>query len=146
MDGLHLTGDLLGCDAARAEMTDPAALRTACLAAVAAAGLVQVGELFHRFPAPGGVTGVVLLAESHVAVHTWPEIGAVTLDVYVCNVGADNSARAETLFAPTRLMLRNGSPGAVATPFPADWGVKGYTWGPGVAVWRGGGGFRSANQ
>jgi len=99
MDGLHLTGDLLGCDPARAEMTDPAALRTACLAAVAAAGLVQVGELFHRFPAPGGVTGVVLLAESHVAVHTWPEIGAVTLDVYVCNVGADNSARAETLFA-----------------------------------------------
>src|SRR5205085_4952819 len=99
MDGLHLTGDLLGCDPALAEMTDPAALRTACLAAVSAAGLVQVGELFHRFPAPGGVTGVVLLAESHLAVHTWPEIGAVTLDVYVCNVGADNSARAESLLA-----------------------------------------------
>jgi len=62
-----------------------------------------VGELFHRFApaapdrAPGGVTGVVLLAESHLAVHTWPELGAVTLDVYVCNFGADNSARARAL-------------------------------------------------
>jgi S-adenosylmethionine/arginine decarboxylase-like enzyme len=42
----------------------------------------------------GGVTGVVLLAESHLAVHTWPELGAVTLDVYVCNRAADHSARA----------------------------------------------------
>ena len=65
-------------------------------------GLTAVAELFHRFApaapgAPAGVTGVVLLAESHVAVHTWPEQGAVTLDVYVCNFGADNSARAEQL-------------------------------------------------
>ena len=43
--------------------------------------------------------GVVLLAESHVAVHTWPELGAATLDVYVCNFGADNSRRAEALLA-----------------------------------------------
>jgi S-adenosylmethionine/arginine decarboxylase-like enzyme len=70
-----------------------------CLAQVHAAGLHPVGELFHRFPAPGGITGVVLLAESHLAVHTWPELAAVTLDVYVCNLGADNSARAESLLA-----------------------------------------------
>ena len=87
------------------------------LAAVAGAGLTAVGELFHRFPgAPGaapdqgGATGVVLLAESHVAVHTWPELHAVTLDVYVCNFGADNTARAHTLmtqleacFSPGRI-------------------------------------------
>jgi len=99
MDGLHLTADLSGCDGACAAMTDPASLRAACLAAVRAAALTPVGELFHRFPRPGGVTGVVLLAESHVAVHTWPELRAATLDVYVCNLGADNSARAETLLA-----------------------------------------------
>ena|SRR5438132_6860272 len=99
MDGLHLTADLRGCDAGRPVMSDPAALRALCLAAVASARLQPVGELFHRFPSPGGVTGVVLLAESHVAVHTWPEIGAVTLDVYVCNLGADNSRRAESLLA-----------------------------------------------
>ena len=82
-----------------------------------AAGLQPVGELFHRFAAapgasagaPVGITGVVLLAESHLAVHTWPEIACVTLDVYVCNLGADNSARAHALldslidaFAPAR--------------------------------------------
>ncbi len=99
MHGLHLTADLHGVSPALAALTDADALRHCCLAAVAASGLVPVGELFHRFaPAgdgmqPSGVTGVVLLAESHLAVHTWPELGAVTLDAYVCNFGADNSAR-----------------------------------------------------
>ena len=102
MQGLHLTADLHGCATDRAALTDPQALRTLCLASVAAAGLTPVGELFHRFApavpgAPAGVTGVVLLAESHVAVHTWPELGAVTLDVYVCNYGADNTHKAHAL-------------------------------------------------
>ena len=103
MQGLHLTADLAGCAAQAPAMTDPAALRAACLEAVSASGLRAVGELFHRFsplpgsPQPAGVTGVVLLAESHLAIHTWPERGVVTLDVYVCNLGADHSAKAETL-------------------------------------------------
>ena len=111
MRGLHLTADLRGCALARPLMTNPAALRSICLEAVAAVGLRPVGELFHRFTraavgadasdatAPAGITGVVLLAESHLAVHTWPELEAATIDVYVCNFGADNSARAETLLA-----------------------------------------------
>ena len=104
MQGLHLTADLRGCDPALSLMTDPAALRQRCVAAVAEAGLGAVAELFHRFsPAvagePSGITGVVLLAESHLAIHTWPELGGVTLDVYVCNYGADNSAKAERLMA-----------------------------------------------
>ena len=44
-----------------------------------------------------GVTGSLLLAESHLAIHTWPEFGAVTLDVYVCNFMGDNSAKATAL-------------------------------------------------
>lgn len=100
MEGLHLTADLRHCGHPQhAIFRDPDTLRDTCLAAVAAAGLQAVGTLFHRFPAPGGVTGVVLLAESHLAVHTWPELAAVTLDVYVCNLQADNSARAEHLLA-----------------------------------------------
>ena len=107
MQGLHLTADLRDCPVARPVMTEPEALRTLCLAAVRTAGLSAVGELFHRFAAapganavePVGITGVVLLAESHMAVHTWPEIAAVTLDVYVCNLGTDNSARAHALLA-----------------------------------------------
>ena len=39
-----------------------------------------------------------MLAESHLAVHTWPELRAVTLDVYVCNVNQDNGARAKLLY------------------------------------------------
>ena len=105
MRGLHLTADLRGCAAASAVMTTTAALRAACIDAVAAAGLTPVGELYHPFAATNaagaaaGITGVVLLAESHLAVHTWPELGAATLDVYVCNLGADNSRRAEALLA-----------------------------------------------
>lgn len=129
MQGLHLTADLHGCAGDHAALTDALALRRLCLDSVAAAGLTPVGELFHRFePAapgvPAGVTAVVLLAESHVAVHTWPEQRAVTLDVYVCNFGADNSARARQLlgalagaFAPAHVEaheLVRGSPGAPA--------------------------------
>jgi S-adenosylmethionine decarboxylase len=97
MQGLHLTADLSECPRDHAALTAPEALRELCLDAVSRAGLRPVGELFHRFAPGAGVTGVVLLAESHLAVHTWPELGAVTLDAYVCNFGADNSARAHTL-------------------------------------------------
>jgi S-adenosylmethionine decarboxylase proenzyme len=104
MDGLHLTADLGGCEPGAAWMREPEALRRVCRAAVEASGLSPVGELFHRFEAApdgsaGGVTGVVLLAESHLAVHTWPESGVVTLDAFVCNHSADNGARAEALIA-----------------------------------------------
>ena len=99
MQGLHLTADLHGCNADQPAFTDTAALRALCLQAVQRHGLSAVGELFHRFDTGGGVTGVVLLAESHLAVHTWPELRAVTIDVYVCNYSADNSGRAEALLA-----------------------------------------------
>jgi S-adenosylmethionine decarboxylase proenzyme len=99
MQGLHLTADLSGCPTDAAAFTDADALRSLCVGAVRASGLQPVGELFHRFAEGGGVTGVVLLAESHVAVHTWPELAAVTIDVYVCNFSGDNTARAQTLLA-----------------------------------------------
>ncbi|MBV7457821.1 S-adenosylmethionine decarboxylase [Acidovorax sp. sif1233] len=112
MQGLHLTADLHGCRCAPVWLLDAAALGQACGDAVRAAGLQPVGQLFHGFPAtahgPGGVTATVLLAESHLCVHTWPEQQAVTLDVYVCNFGADHSGKARALlealvalFAPT---------------------------------------------
>ena len=77
--------------------------------------------ILGAFTVHSGVTGVVLLAESHLAVHTWPEIAAVTLDVYVCNYGSDNSARARDLFdalraaflpsgAKTHALQRGGPP------------------------------------
>jgi S-adenosylmethionine decarboxylase proenzyme len=102
MQGLHLIADLRRCAGAVA-LDDLPALRALCRDAVAAAGLQAVGELFHPFAdeegRPQGVTGVVLLVESHLAVHTWPELGGVTADVYVCNASADHSTRAEAVLA-----------------------------------------------
>ena len=103
MHGLHLTADLHHCRCAPLWLTDARELGQHCLNAVNSAGLQAVGELFHTFPAtahgPGGVTATVLLAESHLCVHTWPEQMAVTLDVYVCNFGGDHSAKAHALLA-----------------------------------------------
>lgn len=97
--GLHLTADLSGCCAEKVSlMRDADGLRALCLAAVATAGLRTVGERFHRFEeAGGGVTGTVLLAESHLALHTWPEDLSLTLDVFVCNRSGDHSARAQSV-------------------------------------------------
>jgi len=102
MQGLHLTADLAGCRQNLSLMTDVDTLRSTCLDLVHASGLTVVGELFHAFPGltageSGGITGTVLLAESHLALHTWPEQQAVTLDVYVCNFSTDNSSKATLL-------------------------------------------------
>lgn len=101
MQGLHLTADLSHCRCDAAWLTDAERLLAWCARAVAAAGLQPVNQLAHSFPAtrqgPGGVTATVLLAESHLCVHTWPEQTAVTVDVYVCNFGADHSHKAHHL-------------------------------------------------
>ena len=56
----------------------------------------------------GGATGAVVLAESHLAIHTWPERAEATLDIYVCNVTADNSRKAERLYAELLAALKPG--------------------------------------
>lgn len=103
MQGLHLTADLHGCACAPAWLCDATLLGERCVQAVNASGLRAVAHLFHSFPAtshgPGGVTATVLLAESHLCVHTWPEECAVTLDVYVCNFGGDHTVKAHALMA-----------------------------------------------
>ncbi|MCK6429432.1 MAG: polyamine aminopropyltransferase [Burkholderiaceae bacterium] len=102
MQGLHLTGDLFECGCSAAFLTDLEKLSTLCRDATLRAGLTIVDEKYHVFPdwqgQPGGITGTVLLAESHLAIHTWPERRGVTLDVYVCNFTGDNSGKAQQLF------------------------------------------------
>ena len=98
MDGIHLLGEWYGCPADTPEFTRAQSLRDACRKAVEAAGLTIVGDNFFQFE-PQGVTGTVLLAESHLAIHTWPEYGFVTVDVYVCNLATDNSDKAKHLFS-----------------------------------------------
>ncbi|MCH2222284.1 MAG: adenosylmethionine decarboxylase, partial [Dechloromonas sp.] len=103
MNGLHLIADLHDCHCTPSLLLDAPELEIYCVSACQRHGLTVVGRLFHAFQntdgQAAGVTGTVVLAESHLAIHTWPEIGAVTLDVYVCNFSGDNSARAQALFA-----------------------------------------------
>lgn len=112
MQGLHLTADLRRCTCVPAWLTDAARLMAFCTQAVQDAGLQTVAQLFHTFPAtehgPGGVTATVLLAESHLCVHTWPEQAGVTLDVYVCNFGSDHSAKAHALMQALTALFAPG--------------------------------------
>ena len=112
MQGLHLTADLSHCQCETHWLTEADQLLAACVQAVQAAGLQAVNQLAHSFPAsadgPGGVTATVLLAESHLCVHTWPEKAAVTLDVYVCNFGGDHSAKAQALMDALLVLFQPG--------------------------------------
>lgn len=114
MQGLHLTADLYQCTGDLSIFVDENALAALCRQQTELSGLTIVGDKWVTFPEyqgePGGVTGAVLLAESHLAIHTWPERGGVTLDVYVCNFSDDNSGKAQQLldgiiaaFNPTQI-------------------------------------------
>ena len=65
-------------------------------------GYLLLGVLFGLWlgavPGLGGVTGMVVLAESHMSIHTWPEKRYVTVDVYVCSYTQDNRPRARQLY------------------------------------------------
>lgn len=102
MKGLHIIADLYNCPKGDYLVSAPK-LRQLCIDACQNAGLTVLGEHFYQFAGfdqiqAGGATGAVVLAESHLAIHTWPERDGATLDVYVCNVSADNSGRAEKLY------------------------------------------------
>jgi spermidine synthase len=93
LDGIHVVANLYRCRKGAQYLTNVALLRQSCIDSINKSGLTALGELFHQFYG-GGVTGAVVLAESHLAIHTWPELRGVTLDVYVCNYSQDNSAKA----------------------------------------------------
>ncbi|MEM8825256.1 MAG: adenosylmethionine decarboxylase [Pseudomonadota bacterium] len=77
MIGQHLLLDQWGGD------LDPTRLEQAMRAAADAAGATILSGHFHPFDG-GGVTGVLLLAESHITVHTWPEHGLAAFDLFLC--------------------------------------------------------------
>jgi spermidine synthase/S-adenosylmethionine decarboxylase len=130
MHGLHLIADLHECRCATRLLSDANALRELCLDVCSTPGLSVVGQVFHQFGSaaqPAGATGAVVLAESHLAVHTWPELGAVTLDLYVCNFSQDNSAAARAAcerliaaFSPLRLVRQELLRGMPLVNFPAQ--------------------------
>ena len=75
--------DASGCSSDA--LTDPAILRALFDGIINDLDLHHVTEpQFHVFPPPGGITGFVILSESHLACHTYPEHGVITINVYCC--------------------------------------------------------------
>ncbi len=79
--GKHCILELYGCDSAR--LDDEAFLRDTITAAAKRAGATLLNLITHAFE-PQGVTGLALLAESHISIHTWPESGYAAVDVFTC--------------------------------------------------------------
>jgi S-adenosylmethionine decarboxylase proenzyme len=63
-------------------------IRSLMLEAATRSGATVVGDIFHHF-SPQGVTGVVVVAESHLAIHTWPEFGYASVDIFTCGTRVD---------------------------------------------------------
>lgn len=82
--GRHLILDFWGCDAR--VLGDVAILEEALVRAATAADAHVVKRVMHAF-LPHGVTGMLLLAESHLSIHTWPEEGYAAIDFYTCGPG-----------------------------------------------------------
>jgi S-adenosylmethionine decarboxylase len=80
--GTHVLADLSGIDAEKLRSCE--ALERLLRAAAEAAHAHVLHSHFHGFGEGQGVTGVVLLAESHISIHTWPECGFAAADIFMC--------------------------------------------------------------
>ncbi len=79
--GRHLLAELTGCDPAR--LSDLEHVTAAMLKAAELAGATIITHNFHHF-SPLGVSGAVIIAESHLAIHTWPEYRFAAVDLFTC--------------------------------------------------------------
>ena len=79
--GLHILADLYGVDADKIDHVED--VKELLEGAVKYANLSKLSSHFHQFY-PHGATGVILLEESHISIHTWPEHGYAAIDVYTC--------------------------------------------------------------
>jgi S-adenosylmethionine decarboxylase len=104
-DGRHLIADLHGCFG----LDDVARIERALRAAVAAAGANLLDLRLHHFGPGHGVTGMALLAESHISIHTWPEHGYAALDCFLCGRRHDLDAALAAVvgeFSPDRVQTQ----------------------------------------
>lgn len=92
--GYHLILELEGCPGA--VLNDPDAVSRIMIEAVDASGATMIRPFFHQF-APQGVSGVVIISESHFSVHTWPEYGYAAVDIFTCGDQIDMDMAAEKL-------------------------------------------------
>lgn len=97
--GSHLILELYSCPAAL--LDDPRHVAQVMTSAVEASGATMIKPFFHQF-APQGVSGVIIISESHFTIHTWPEFGYAAIDVFTCGDVIDMDVAAETLRAGFR--------------------------------------------
>jgi S-adenosylmethionine decarboxylase len=86
------------CDCQSERLADQTGLRRAMVDAVREAGGTYVTDIFHEF-SPYGLSGVVVIAESHLAVHTWPEHGYAAVDIFSCTARLDQQCLIDRLAA-----------------------------------------------
>lgn len=79
--GRHILCEAYGCDPAI--LDDQEQVQTIMVEAALRAGADVREVAFHKF-SPQGVSGVVVISESHLAIHTWPELGYAAIDVFTC--------------------------------------------------------------
>lgn len=79
--GRHILAEIYGCTA---DMLNNAKIIEQCMVRAALKAGAEVREVaFHKF-SPQGVSGVVVISESHLTIHTWPELGYAAVDVFTC--------------------------------------------------------------
>ncbi|HEU4373107.1 MAG TPA: adenosylmethionine decarboxylase [Telluria sp.] len=88
--GIHLLADFHGVSADK--LVSCEAIDALLRAAALAAGATILHSHFHSFGPQQGVTGVLLLAESHISIHTWPEFGFAAADIFMCGDAAPELA------------------------------------------------------
>ena len=86
MLGRHLVVEYSNCD--KRVLDDVRYLEEAMNEAVRRSGATIVQSVFHRYN-PQGVSGVVVIAESHISIHTWPEYGYAAVDFFTCGDTVD---------------------------------------------------------
>ncbi len=92
--GRHVLAELYGCR--RDVLNDVKKVQELMVAAAIKAGAEIREVAFHKF-SPQGVSGVVVISESHLAVHTWPEYGYAAVDVFTCGERVDPRTAADYL-------------------------------------------------
>ncbi|SDV47271.1 adenosylmethionine decarboxylase [Chitinasiproducens palmae] len=114
--GRHLLADLHGIDAVT--LRDATGIEALLVAAARAAGARVLSAHFHHFGGQAGVTGVVVLGESHLSIHTWPEHGFAALDIFMCGTAQPERAldHVTAAFAPAHVALTTVARGA---PLPS---------------------------
>jgi S-adenosylmethionine decarboxylase len=116
--GTHLLIELRQCD--RRYLDDLDYVRETMIAAAQVMDAQIIGESFHRFN-PQGITGVLAIAESHLSIHTWPELDYAAADIFTCGPSFQPQGAAQLIIDrlkskdPSMQIIRRG----IEAPTPA---------------------------